>query len=832
MKKIFYLFLLFIFSLCYTDASAQNAAVVSGNILNADNEPVSEVYVYTKEKQLITTTNDNGYFSINIPANKLTTLYFEHVEYGLQQKSFLLKEDETENISIQLIQNKGNLRDVYVSADTRNRDIGTIDITPDKAILSPSPIGGIEGLIKTYVGSNNELTSNYSVRGGNYDENLVYVNDYEIFRPFLVSSAQQEGLSFINPYLTDNVKFFTGGFQAKYGDKMSSVLDVTYKKPDKFGGSVYISPLEQGLHLEGASLNKKFTYLVGLRNRNNRNILQSQETTGNYIPSSSDIQAFLTWQINNKWSLELLGNYSQTKFSFFPKESQLTSSVLSPFFNANYSVDIQFEGGERDRYTTNFVGVTAVQQVNKNLQLKWMLSRFEDNETENTDIRASYLFGERKIGTDGSFGQIENPLGAGVNHQFARNKLSIQLWSAQHRGSWTLNNNFIQWGISAEQQHIDDVLNRWTYIDSAGYSLPYNYNGLNMFDVQKGDANLNVMRYSAFVQDNIKMNNNFLVNVGARINYNTLNNEFIFSPRAGISYKTLLWDNDLVFRASGGLYAQPPFYRELRRYDGSLNETVKAQKSWQGTIAMDYNFKMFDRPAKWTTEAYYKHLFDVNPYDIDNVRIRYYGNNNAKAFATGIETRLFGELVRDAESWISIGIMNTKEKIDGLSFTNYYNAAGELINSGTVDKTVADSALQEVGWVRRPTDRLLTFGMFFQDYLSSNKNFKVYLNSLYGSNMPYNLPNSNRFRNALTIPSYLRVDIGFSALLLDAEKIKRSYSPFKNFKNIWATLEVFNLINKSNTISYTTIRDFSNNTFVMPNRLTPRLLNFKIVAEW
>jgi hypothetical protein len=283
-----------------------------------------------------------------------------------------------------------------------------------------------------------------------------------------------------------------------------------------------------------------------------------------------------------------------------------------------------------------------------------------------------------------------------------------------------------------------------------------------------------------------------------------------------------------VFKGAAGMYSQPPFYRELRRYDGSINKDLKAQKSWQAVAGIDYSFKMFDRPARFTTEAYYKYMTDIDPYDIDNVRIRYFGTNSAKAYAYGIESRLFGEIVKDAESWVSLGIMRTREDLDNDTYTTYYNKEGEPITSATKDKVVADSSADGIGWLRRPTDRLITFGMFFQDYLSTNKNIKVYLNTLYGSNLPYNIPGSTRYRNALEIPSYIRVDIGFSALLLDAEKQRRSHSPFRSFKNIWASFEVFNLIDHPNTISYLLIKDFQSNTFALPNRLTPRLVNFKL----
>jgi len=302
-----------------------------------------------------------------------------------------------------------------------------------------------------------------------------------------------------------------------------------------------------------------------------------------------------------------------------------------------------------------------------------------------------------------------------------------------------------------------------------------------------------------------------------------LNSELLISPRFGASWKPA-WEKDIVFRAAAGLYAQPPFYRELRRYDGTINTQLKAQKSTQFILGTDYNFIGLGRPLRLTTEAYFKYMTDVVPYDIDNVRIRYFGENSAKAYAAGLEMRLFGELVKDAESWISLGLMRTRENLDNDVYKNY-----------TLDdqNTPIDSVTVEGGWLRRPTDRLITFGMFFQDYLATNKNFKVYLNTLYGSNLPYNIPGSIKYRNALRIEPYMRVDIGFSALLLDSEKSnRRSHSPFRNFDNIWASLEVFNLLDRPNTISYLLIKDFQNNVFTMPNRLTPRLVNFKIVARW
>jgi len=807
--------------------SQKKPAYVSGKVLDENENPLAHVSVVILGRQTGISTNDTGYFRIKVPADRSFALVFSYTGYKTEQKNFLLSENENERITLRMERGATVLQEVVVSDQRDRREAGLIKPNPKSVINMPSPVVGVESLIKVFVGSNNELTSQYNVRGGNYDENLIYVNDFEVFRPYLVSNAQQEGLSFINPELVRNISFYNGGYQARYGDKMSSVLDIQYKKPKAFGGSAYVSILEQGLHLEGITAKNRLTYLIGVRNRTNKNILSRQETQGNYVPSSADLQALITYQISRKWQAEFLGNISSTKFTLIPEYSQLTSSVFSPYFSANLGLDIYFQGQEKDQYSTNMLGFSATNQVNKRLKLKFLASRFEDKEEENQDVAGAYLFGERDFDkSKPTFGLIVNPLGAGVNQNFSRNKLTITDWNVSHKGSYDIGRNVVQWGIAYDKTLISDKLNEWEYQDSAGYSLPHHLNYLPLNNVIKSNADLDVDKFSGYLQDNIAFGdslNAFTLQAGVRYNYNSLNQEFFVSPRIGVSWKPN-WKRDIIFRAAAGSYNQPPFYRELRRYDGTLNTALRSQKSWQGVIGFDYNFKGWNRPMRLTTEAYYKYMTDVDPYDIDNVRIRYFGNNNAKAYAAGIEMRLFGELVKDAESWISLGIMDTRENITGDTYTQY--------TLDSLNKPV-DSATVEGGWFRRPTDRRITFGMFFQDYLSTNKNFKVYLSTLYGSNLPYNIPNSVKYRNALFIEPYIRIDIGFSALLLDSDRSKRrSHNPFRGFDNIWATLEVFNLIDRANTISYMLIKDFSNNIFTMPNRLTPRLLNLKVVARW
>jgi len=828
--------LISIFLLIGFNADAQKkAGNVSGKVVDENDAPMARVSVMLLGRQTGITTSDSGTFSISISAERAVALVFSFSGYKTEQRNFYLNQGEQEKVVIRMEKGNKTLEEVVVSSQPDRKEVGLIRVNPKHAFVIPSTVGGVESLIKVFVGSNNELTSQYSVRGGSYDENLIYVNDFEVFRPYLVRSGQQEGLSFINPELTGRISFYNGGFQSKYGDKMSSVLDIQYKKPKKFGGAAYMSLLEQGFNVEGSSNDNKFTYLFGVRNRSNKSLLSSQETKGSYIPTSTDLQTLLTYQVNRKWQIEALANISRSKFTMVPEFSQMTSSVFSPIYSANIGIDTYFEGREEDRYVTNMFGVAATQQVNSKLRLKWMLSRFVDKESEKYDVSGAYLFGERDVDPSNStFGQITNPLGACVDQRFARNQLNIKDYALSHLGQYSLGQHYIQWGLKAEKTLINDLLNEWERQDSAGYTIPYDPDQLYMSTVIKSTADLNINKLSGFLQDNFVLNEQQGVTLtyGLRFNYNGLNKQLLLSPRVQFAWKPK-GSNDLILKAAAGAYSQPPFYRELRRYDGTINEQLKAQNSWQFVLGSDYQFQAWGRPFRFSTEAYYKGLTNVVPYDLNNVRIRYYGENEAIAYATGIEMRLTGEWVKDAESWISMGIMQTKENLDNDYYYNYLNKQGEVITAETEDQRVADSTLVEVGWLRRPTDRRLTFGMFFQDYLSTNQNFKVHLNLLFGSNMPFNLPDNPKYRNGLIVDPYIRADIGFSVMLLDADRSsRRSHSPFRDFQNIWLSFEVFNLLDRRNTISYLLIKDYSNTIFAMPSRLTPRLVNLKLLVRF
>ncbi|PZP48486.1 MAG: TonB-dependent receptor, partial [Pseudopedobacter saltans] len=520
---------------------AQNVGYLEGRVVDKDKKPIAGAAIARSGRETGAVSNDSGFFQLQIPSGSMITVQFSALNFKSEKKRYLLNKNQHRHIVVVLEPEIKKLKDVKVQDNKTRGQVGMISVDPGKAKINPSPIGGVEGLIKTLVGSNNELTSQYNVRGGNYDENLVYVNDFEIYRPFLIQNAQSEGLSFINADLAENVKFSLGGFQAKYGDKMSSVLDVTYKQPDTTGGSAYIGMLEQGLHLEGVTKNKKFSYLFGIRNRTNRNITSSQATNGNYIPSSSDIQGLFTYDAGKNWRFELLGNYNRTKFTFYPQDLQLTTSVLSPFYTANINANFDFMGSEKDKYVTNFVGITAIKQVNKNVQLKWLFSHYGDRESQNSDIAATYSLDASD--NDGS----STVLGSGSNINYSRNNLKIDLWTAQHKGSWRFDKHFVQWGLLLERQSINSKINQWTYLDSAGYSIPNIAGSLELNDKMYDNSDFSLTRTTGFIQDNIQFGENtiFAIQPGIRYNYNTLNKQFLISPRVSFSLQPTNWQKDI-----------------------------------------------------------------------------------------------------------------------------------------------------------------------------------------------------------------------------------------------------------------------------------------------
>jgi hypothetical protein len=814
LRKISLTITLVLITIC---SFAQNA-VIYGIVKDEAGNNIELTTVAIQGTAIGTMTDANGRFRLDVPTDKRYVLAIpESVSYNEYKKplgDLAANEELTLRITLK---SKGHMLTEFEVK--KKGEIGSIEIHASDAQKIAGPVGGIEGIIKTYVGTNNELTSQYTVRGGNYDENLVYVNDFEIYRPFLVRSGQQEGLSFVNADLVESVNFSVGGFQSKYGDKMSSVLDVGYKKPKKFGGSVAMSMLGLSMHLEGASKNEKLTYLFGARQKSNQYILQSQPTKGVYNPSFTDIQFLANYQFSRKWEVEVIGNYARNRFNFVPEEQTSSFGLV----NQAYQLRVFYTGSEIDQFDSRFGGISTTYRPNKKLKLKLLASGFQTNEQETYDIGGEYLLGELEtdLGKE-SFGQIKTYLGTGVIQTHARNYLNVNVGTVAHRGTYDAGKHFIQWGADAMTTNISDKLHEWERRDSAGFSQPYSPNEVNMRYFYSSSTTFDYSRVSAFLQDNFRFHDSIdlTMSLGVRVNYNFLNGEFITSPRGQLAYRPK-WKRDFVFRAAAGLYAQPPFYREMRDLNGVVNKDLKAQKSAHYVLGTEYNFKAFKRPFKITAEAYYKSLWDLVPYEYDNVRIRYFGQNSAKGYAYGGELRLFGDIVKDATSWISIGLLKTEEDVTN-DLIAYKGVAGN------------DSATETPGFIPRPTDQRFMVGMYFEDYLPRNKNFKMHLNLMYSSGLPFGPPDQKRYGDTLRLPDYKRVDIGFSGLLLDGAKKERpAHSFFRNFQSIWLSLEVFNLLGIQNTLSYSWIQDqTSNKVYAVPNRLTSRLINAKLVFRF
>jgi len=815
-------YLLTFFAIISLSAAAQQKATVYGIITDADGKPLPLANIYEIESKTSAQSDLKGNYEIAVSADDTVVLRYSYVGFITHYEKVLLQTGERYVLIIKL--EGGTLNTVIVS-DPKE----TIYRIPLKK-LEPIPytMDPLTAILQTLGAvNNNELTSQYSIRGGNYDENLIYVNDFEIYRPLLVRSGQQEGLPFPNYDLIDNIAFSAGGFEAKYGDKLSSVLDIQYKKPTEFEAGVTASLLGASFYFNDQIDSGKMYYLFGTRYRTSKYLLSSLNTVGQYDPVFVDAQGLFGININKKSSIEILANFSSNSYTFIPESRSTATGVV----NEVIQLDVFFEGQEIDNYVTAFGGLSYQYHPTKKTTLKLLASGYHSLETETFDIIGQYWLGlvESNLGSE-DYGEVIYGLGVGTFQNFARNYLTSDVVNISHIGNHERRTQYFQWGVRAQMENINDELKEWELLDSAGYSLPYTGNEVQLQEVFKSTTILNSMRYSGFFQDTWEPEDkHFAITAGVRATYWDLNKEFNITPRMQYVWQPV-WKNkkdslvNIEIKASAGLYYQPPFYRELRNLDGVVNTSVQSQKSVHLVIGSDYKFRAWNRDFRFISEAFYKYLYDLIPYDLENVRIRYFGENNAVGYATGIDLRLHGEIVQDADSWISLSVMRTKENINGDSTRiNYFDANGALDSFTIVNQD----------FIRRPTDQLVTFGMFFQDYMPGNENFKVHLSFLFGSGMPYGPPDSEYYRAASKIPPYRRVDIGFSALLLAKERALEGKKPINTvFESMWASIEVFNLLGIQNTISYFWVKDVNNIQYSFPNYLTDRRLNFKIVAKF
>lgn len=806
-------------------------ARIQGIVLDENNKPVSRVNVHAATAS--TTTDDNGYYILTVPASRDLVISFSHVTLRKAVQAINLKPNENFIFNPVLKISEEQLEDVVINSSTRNSLKGIVNIDPATIRKNPSAQPGVESILKTFggVSGNNELSTQYSVRGGNYDENLVYVNEIEIYRPFLIRSGQQEGLSFTNTDLVQNVDFSAGGFQAKYGDKLSSVLDITYRRPSKFGASVEGSFLGGSVSLEAASPNQKWSFIGGVRYRDNSLFVNSQETQTNFRPTFADAQTYITYTPSTRWQWSFLGNISQNKYNYQPLTRQTNFGTIDD----PIALQVFYEGQEKDRYDTYFGAIKSEFAASERFTLKFIGSAYHTIEQEYYDILAQYWLGEvnSTIGSE-EFGEVEFAEGVGSQYTHARNDLDAFIVNTEIKGVHQLGNpengrrsdRQIEWGVKYTREDIRDRIVEWEVVESKGFSInppidglpvndqPYNpYTGpLVPFQNVRATNFVTIDRVSGYAQWSSRgmlSVHEVFFNAGVRMHQWQVSGDGLdgesqvtFSPRAQFAFKPK-WERDMVFRLSGGYYHQPPFYRELRNRDGAVNPDVDAQQSIHIVLSNEYSFKMWTRPFKLVSEMYYKRLTDVNPYTLENVRIRYAATNNATAFAQGFDLRLNGEFVPGTESWLSFGYMKTEENID---------------NKGSI---------------ARPTDQRLKFGILFQDYMPNIPSVKLYLNLVYNTGLPGGSPSyADPYVYQTRLRDYRRADVGFSYVLTENNALRSEGHWLKRFKDMSVGFEIFNLFNNQNAITNTWVRDvYTERQYGIPNYLTTRVFNIKLSAR-
>jgi hypothetical protein len=833
-KYVRFFFLSFFFLSSFVSI-AQSTATIFGRITNSENEPIEDVSIsILGSPQAPVYTDKNGEYTYTIPADKEVTIVFYNLSHNKEQRSIQLKPDERLELNTSLVF-KNQISTVEVTDASRFQELTRLD--PIHITHIPTASQDFNAILFTLPGvsSRNELSSSYSVRGGNYDENLVYVNGIEVYRPFLTRSGQQEGLSFINPDLVSSVLFSAGGFEAKYGDKMSSVLDVQYRRPRKFGGTVSGSLLGGNLHLEGMTKNNRFTWLIGGRYKTNKYLLGGLDTKANYKPSFTDVQAYLTYDITTDWELDFLGNYANNSYQIIPENRETDFGTV----NQALRLKIYFDGQEVDKFTTMMSALSAIyHDHNEKLNLKFIGSAYKSKESEAFDIQGQYFIDE--LETDfgkPNFGDIVANRGIGTYIDHARTNLTAYIFTAEHKGSYTAGRKQLLWGVKYNNEIIGDKLSEWKYVDSAGFSLPITEpQQIILQDVVKQKINISSNRVSGYAEGvwskQTKDTSVISATLGVRANYWDLNKQALVGPRGTFGIKPN-WKRDFLFKFSSGYYYQPPFYRELRDVSGNINYNIKAQTSIHFVLSSDYNFKAWKRPFKFIAEAYYKYLDNLIPYEIDNVRIRYSAKNNARGYATGIDMKVNGEFVKGLESWASLSIMETREDLKDDFFYEYYNSNGEKIIPGyTFNSVAVDSVRKEPGYIPRPTDQRVSFGLFFQDKMPGAPDLKMHLNLLFGSGVPFGPPHSQRYKQTLRMPPYRRVDIGFSYQVLRENRTVKPKSPGRYLKSVWMSLEVFNLLGTNNTVSYIWVEDVTNRQYAVPNYLTRRQLNLRMIIKF
>lgn len=808
MLKKLLLFLLF-FPLLLV---AQNANSIKGVIKNEDGNPIAGVKVQIVNTKTFILCDKDGTYSLKLNQGDYV-INFSSIGYQSINVEVKLFDNKDFDLSIILKRDFQVLEQVIVQ-DQLRRNQGMINLDPKLATSNPNVSQSFEAILKQLPGvsTNNELSSQYAVRGGNFDENLIYINDIEIYKPYLVRNGQQEGLSLINPDMVGNVKFSAGGFVPRYGDKLSSVLDVQYKTSN--ATKFVIGAGTNGYSLTTFLPYKKINIVLGFRNKQNTSVLNSQPVVGSYNPKFYDFQTLINYQVSKKTNVSFLGIYNTSKFGLVPQSRETQFGT----FNSLLRLRINYEGQEIDEYNNLVSSFTLNSNITNKLNFKWVNSVFFITEKENFDILGQYIFDEIENDfSNNNFGQVKANRGIGAYQNYGRNELRADIYASEAKLNFTTKKSYWEAGFRFQFDKVADDLKEFELIDSAGFSIPNSFQNFVLSQSVAAKNQVNTARYSAYLQNTADIGTKLSYTGGVRLNYNTFTKEFIASPRIVFAYRPN--DNkNLVYKFATGLYAQPPFYREARNFDGQINLHLKSQKSLHFVLSSDYQFKALGTNLTFTTEAYFKYLYNLTPYDIENLRVRYYANQQAKGYATGLDFRINGEFIKDLESSFRLSIMKTAEDIKNDSFVR----TDENGNTATIYP----------GYLNRPTDQRVNFSAFFQDKLFNSPTYKVHLNLLFGSKLPTGPPKTERYQQVFTIPAYKRLDIGFSKDILDPESSNKPRVLAKYFKSIIFYAEVFNLLNINNTVSFLWITDVNNFQFAIPNYLTTRQVNIRMIVKF
>lgn len=824
-KILMHLYRIFTFHLILllfagSDLGAQTPTfVLSGKVTDEKMNPVPLANISIFGTPLGTVSNDKGEYRINIPANREVAIVVTMIGYAPVKTIISGTEGEHVRKDFYLEISYEEISEVLIyQGREREGSLSRIDIR--SLDLLPSTGGSIENLLMTMPGvsGRSEFSSQYSVRGGNFDENLVYVNGIEIFSPQLIHTGQKEGLSLINPDLVGSVRFAAGGFSAMYGDKTSSVLDIRYREPVSFASSVSASLIGATGHIEGVSANGRLSHITGARYKTNQYLLQTLDESGDYKSSFSDIQSFVNYRFSERFRLSVLANYSRNKYGFAPE----TRETKFGTFDNPMQLMVYFNGRDETGYETIFGSVSGTYTPFPKLNLQLNVSGFTSLESETFDIRGQYLINqlEKQISSENQGDSLMN-IGVGSFMNHARSYLEANVLSIAHKGDMAYGqNNKLEWGLKLQYDIFEDQMREWQMIDSAGYNLPYSGKEILPWHLADSKNSLTVGRFSSYIQNTSRISlqmGEIDFNSGVRISYWDFNGDLLVSPRSSLTLYPASSDN-LIFHLSGGYYYQVPYYREFRDKYGKINYNIKPQRSVHLVLGNDYFMRLWNRPFKFTTEIYYKWFYDLIPYSIDNIRIVYSGKNNGRGYATGMDIKLHGDFVPGIDSWLSLSLLQTRESIE----LEDENGAGQI---------------SATPYYPRPTDQLVNFSLFFQDYLPNNPAYKVHMKLIYGSRLPFNPPNTPAHELSFRMPAYRRIDLGFSKEISNRLKNPDKGHIAGNFRSLWIGAEVFNLLDINNTISYFWLKTVSADPavpgeFAIPNYLSGRRINIKLTARF